>query len=74
MPMIDFGDGTVAFVCTRGKRRGNVCGICRERPGDKLCDYPLGGGKTCDRSLCAGCAVHSPPDTDFCPTHGKLKL
>ncbi len=66
--------GGYAIVCTRGKRP-IMCSICG-RPGNKLCDFPLTGekaGKTCDRPLCAKCAVHVEPNTDFCRTHAQLK-
>jgi len=62
-----------AIICSRrsAPKRCEFCG----RPGGKLCDYKLTGakeGKTCDRSLCAKCAVHVHPDTDYCPTHARM--
>lgn len=71
--IVDIPGGGRAIVCTRA-RRTKPCDICH-RPGGKLCDYPLRGtkaGKTCDRSLCAKCAVHRAPDTDYCPTHAAM--
>ena len=70
---IDLGNGASAIVCTRGRstKRCVICGL----PGGKLCDFPLTGakaGKTCDRSLCAKCAVHREPDIDYCPTHARM--
>lgn len=53
------GDGSVAIVCSRG-RRGRKCSECKRRDATKQCDFPLSGakaGKTCDRYLCDGCAV-----------------
>ena len=70
MPIIDLPNGGRAFVCVRGPHRNKVCSVCRG-PGDKLCDFPLGGGKTCDKPLCSRCAVHTEPDTDVCPSHPK---
>ena len=61
-------------MCGRSERPKPCC-ICG-RAGGKLCDYPLRGekeGKTCDRSLCARCAVHSAShDIDLCPSHAAL--
>ena len=62
-----------AIICSRGSRP-IVCEICGKR-GDKLCDFPLTGekaGKTCDRHLCAKCAVHVGRDVDYCPTHARM--
>jgi hypothetical protein len=36
---------------------------------DSLCDYPVGEGKTCDRSLCSGHAYEVAPDTHCCAPH-----
>ncbi len=70
---VDIGGGSYAIVCRRGNRP-KPCSICG-RPGSKLCDFPLTGpkaGKTCDRSLCAKCAVNVGPELDYCPTHGRM--
>lgn len=68
--------GGFAIVCTRG-RRPNLCDVCKHRPFEVLCDYPLAGakaGKTCDRKLCRGCAKHVGENKDLCPPHAKLGL
>jgi hypothetical protein len=70
--IIDLGNGLTAIARVRGKRQP-VCFYCG-RPGEKLCDFPIGGGKTCDMSLCRLCAIHTEPDTDLCPKHAKEKL
>jgi hypothetical protein len=36
---------------------------------DRLCDYPIGDGKTCDLPLCADCARSVGDDTDLCEIH-----
>jgi hypothetical protein len=71
MPAVDLGNVGFAIVCGRGQRK--LCSICG-RPGGKLCDPAQGGkaGQTCDRSLCARCAVHRAPDTDYCPAHARM--
>lgn len=62
--------GTVAIVCTRGRRRRPQCQEpgCT-RPGERQCDFPIGKGKTCDRYLCTGHAVPQGPNRDYCPGH-----
>jgi hypothetical protein len=73
--------GQSAIVCGRTVRWGSCVG-CRRRTRDyKLCDFPMGGSKTCDAVLCLACATHKEPDTDLCPVHsamltpeGRLKL
>jgi len=63
-----------------GDVRGFLCGgkalqqvsLCEcGRVATYLCDHPVGRGRTCDRPLCDGCAVHHPPDTDYCQPHGR---
>ena len=60
------GDG-YAIVCSRGRRKPPKCAC--GRPSTKLCDWPTANGKTCDKPLCAGCAVHVGRDRDHCPDH-----
>lgn len=50
--------GNLGPPCTKC---GGVAGI--------LCDFPVGDGKTCDRSLCKVCAHKVAPDTDYCTDH-----
>jgi hypothetical protein len=60
--------GGAAFVRTSGHRTPK-CQFCKERPGVKQCDYPIGAGRTCDASVCTECALHLEPDNDYCPIH-----
>ena len=46
--------GGYAIVCTRG-RKAKPCAFCG-KPSDKLCDWPVGNGKTCDAEMCNDCA------------------
>ena len=76
-------DGTTAIV-RMAKERPRTCSACRKKAhNSKLCDFVIGyaDGKprTCDAVLCASCATHKEPDTDYCPKHaaavqGRLKL
>jgi hypothetical protein len=78
---IDLPGGGSAIVCSR-ETRMRRCSVCKRSTRDyRLCDYPIAGERTCDRVLCAACAAHVEPDTDYCPDHaallasgGRLKL
>lgn len=70
------GEKGRAIVC-RGRGKSRRCIVCRRAPATALCDAPLerprykrkSGSKTCDRPLCAGCAIHRDEDVDVCPEH-----
>lgn len=51
--------------------RGDLGAHCTEclAPGENLCDYPVGDGKTCDRSLCDEHAHGVANDTHYCRNH-----
>jgi hypothetical protein len=59
-------DGTTAIVCHSDAWR--KCVRCRRRATIQ-CDFPMGGGKTCDTYLCRNCAVRVGSNRDYCPTH-----
>ena len=63
------------FMCGPGIKPCEICG----RVVGYLCDYPIGGGKTCDMELCEDCANVVGEEMDFCPVHyaefkGKAKV
>lgn len=65
---INLADGARAIVCT-SRRRAKRCRCGSGHAATRLCDWKLGGGKTCDAELCKAC-THSPAtDKDLCPTH-----
>lgn len=73
-------DGTQVLVCSRGERRRRRCASGlhptyswgRWAPwAAKLCDYPMPGGKTCDKPLCEACAVNVGSNRDYCPEHAR---
>ena len=74
-------DGGHAIVCGP-KKATKKCSVCGRGSREyRLCDFPMQGGKTCDRILCPSCATHQKPNVDYCPTHaalftpeGRLKL
>ncbi len=45
------------------------CSVCSAPRADKLCDFPIAEGKTCDSALCNNCAVRVGTDLDYCPKH-----
>lgn len=63
--------GGGGFVCTRGPRM-KKCAFC-SHIGTKLCDFPVGDGKTCDKPMCAHHAKSVGPDLDHCPEHAGRK-
>ena len=69
------GDRGIAIVCSRGPQPSRHCTVCGARlppAAVKLCDGEVGQGRTCNRVLCASCAFHVNPDTDYCPTHKPI--
>lgn len=40
-------------------------------PSEFLCDWPDGGGQTCDQALCPAHARQIGPNRHFCPEHFK---
>ena len=64
MPVLRDESGRVtAIICSRPRqKRCTYCG----KPSDKLCDGDKGGGRTCDKPMCGGCAFHVEPDSDYC--------
>lgn len=70
---IQLPDGTIAIVCSRGKRGPKApCGWCTATH-ERLCDAPVGTrGRTCSKRLCA---THANQDgeRDLCPEHAPLE-
>ncbi|WP_288637019.1 hypothetical protein [uncultured Oxalobacter sp.] len=64
-------DGEKLFMCGEEMPQLDVCVDCGY-VADILCDYPVGEGLTCDRSLCSGCAVEVAPNLHYCKTHYEL--
>jgi hypothetical protein len=63
--------GGHAIICgPRHTKRCRVCGGIST----KLCDYEVRPGKTCDAPLCSGCAVHTEPNLDYCPSHPRKEI
>jgi hypothetical protein len=58
------------------KQRMKDCKFClanggRKVPSTKLCDFPIGNGKTCDAPICDRHATGAGPDIDHCPVHSQ---
>lgn len=58
------GDATM-FLCGD---LGPHCADCAA-PSDNLCDYPVGDGKTCDRSICEDHSHDIADDVHYCRGH-----
>ena len=58
--------GVRAIICTRRQRPRCACGVFSSLQ----CDAPTHRRSgTCDRHLCAACAVEVGLDRHLCPTH-----
>lgn len=55
------------IVCTRGGKY-QKCSYC-SNDAPLLCDFKVGGGKTCDKPICKRCAVSIAPGVDHCRIH-----
>lgn len=60
------GGGFAIVTAARGRQKR--CIVCRG-PGARLCDWKLGGGRTCSRALCNACSFQPSPEKDLCPEH-----
>ena len=49
-------DGTVIHVNRGRGGKKKLCPFCKRGSVSKLCDFPIGNGKTCDAEICDGCA------------------
>jgi hypothetical protein len=59
-------DGAVGLIC------GNFGKPCHcGAVADFECDYPIGGGRTCDARLCADHAVVVGKNRHLCQTHAR---
>lgn len=78
MPFIDLLDDEGKRIGTAhinlGRKHVGVCVFClkldrlRQLAG-KLCDFPLGHGKTCSAPICDKHATKGGKDIDYCPDH-----
>ena len=74
---VELENGGYMILCHSGPDPRAKCVVCGVKGADRLCDWPVGNGKTCDRPLCRRCARHPVPefgkeesaDTDYCPEH-----
>jgi len=64
------GELRKAFICGDGLEGTTICRVCGDMA-DRLCDYPIGNGKTCDSALCKYHSVKIKGDIDYCPEHSS---
>ena len=62
-------NGFPAIVCGPEPRRKKCCAPNCMQAGKLLCDWKIGGGKTCDKPICPDHAQHVGDDKDLCPEH-----
>lgn len=66
------GQPVFGIACTRGsgQKKRAMCDVegCGAQH-EKLCDWPVGDKKTCDRKLCRAHAHKAGPNRDYCPAH-----
>lgn len=65
---IQLDDGTTVHLKLSNPRR-TKCRFCKKWWGSRLCDFPLGNGRTCDAPMCPACATRTGEDADLCPNH-----
>lgn len=71
MPFVNLPGGGVAHL-KMAKRPAKRCKVCTRLTNERwqrLCDFVLPNGKTCDLLMCSVCAEATGPDTDLCPKH-----
>lgn len=64
--LIRIRDGGTIVLCS--SKRSQRCSVCRRYKASLQCDFP-DGKATCDKHLCASCAVEIGPDLHACPSH-----
>lgn len=73
-----YNDGQmIGIACGRGQTQR--CQWCGSKS-TKLCDYPItkpvfgqpDSKSTCDKPICARCAVSIGPNRDYCPPHARF--
>ena len=65
---VTFPGGQQAIVCSSRKALPR-CACGARAP--LLCDWKVGGGKTCDRPVCSGCSTSPAPGKDLCRIHAQ---
>lgn len=61
-------NGALYWMCGDVFNGSQACRVCGHLA-DKLCDYPVGGDKTCDAALCSHHSVSIKGDIDYCQEH-----
>lgn len=66
---VRLGDDGPTFICGSGF----ALPVCKcGHWSDFLCDWPVGGGKTCDIALCKCCRHEIGDDLDACVIHWHI--
>jgi len=65
------GNGQLMGIACSGRAKPKKCHYCK-RPSDKLCDFKMTNGRTCDLQICERCSIHQEPDIDQCKVHSEI--
>lgn len=63
-------DGTKMWLCGEAMEDAEVCKECGHLA-ENLCDFPIGGDKTCDAAICERHSLLAMENTHYCPPHAK---
>lgn len=67
------GPGGSIIHINRGRGRRKPCPFCKTGAVSKLCDYPVGNGKTCDAEICDRCtSTLGRQTTEYAPGFKRL--
>jgi hypothetical protein len=56
------------FACDP-RPRAKACSCQSGHRALLLCDWKMGGGKTCDKPICGSCTTRPAKGKDLCPAH-----
>lgn len=59
------GGGVAIIKCAKTRAKRCACGAASSL----LCDWKMGGERTCDRPMCPACAHEVGPDKHLCGAH-----
>jgi hypothetical protein len=73
---IKMPDGSVVHINRGRGGKQQRCGFCGEKYREgKVCDFPIGNGKTCDAEMCSKCATTvGRQHTEYAPGTGMVRL
>jgi hypothetical protein len=71
---VNLGGGVHALI-RRPAERARKCSVCKVSTKEpRLCDFPIGGGKSCDKVLCRACARPAPTSKSAPDVYETLEI